>query len=176
MSLALDIRDLLGYTTWQREVWRTWFAQKGPAPLAVTTGDHGDGRFTTVGGLIRHIFSSELRYAERIAGVPLTDTTVVAVDDPNALFLLASLGRASFMGIIETLPDAEWTQSFEFSLLNSTVRSTPRKVVLHVLTHEIRHWAQVATLLRLQGWVGERQDLLFSPVFGEPVQLQEVKL
>ena len=74
------------------------------------------------------------------------------------------------------MTDAEWAQSFEFSLLNSTVRSTPRKVVLHVLTHEIRHWAQVATLLRLQGWVGERQDLLFSPVFGEPVQLQEVKL
>jgi uncharacterized damage-inducible protein DinB len=89
---------------------------------------------------------------------------------------LATLGRASFKGILETLPATEWTKPFEFPLLNSTVRSTPRKVVLHVLTHEIRHWAQVATLLRLQGWVGERQDLIFSPVFGEPVQLQEGKL
>jgi len=172
MRLALDIRDLVGYTTWQREVWRTWFGQKGPAPLAVTTGEHGDGRFTTVGGLIRHIFSSELRYAERIAGVPLTDTSAIAIDDPTALFLLAAVGRASFMGVIETLSAAEWTEPFEFSLLNSTVRSTPRKVVMHVLTHEIRHWAQVATLLRLQGWVGERQDLLFSPVLGDPIQLQ----
>lgn len=172
MTLAFDVRDLVGYTTWQRNVWRTWFAQTGPAPLAVSTGDNGDGRFTTIGGLIRHIFSSELRYAERIAGVPLTDTTVVAIDDPTALFLLAAVGRASFMGVIESLPAAEWTEPFEFSLLNSTVRSTPRKVVLHVLTHEIRHWAQVATLLRLQGWIGERQDLLFSPVLGDPIQLQ----
>ena len=171
MSLALDVRDLVAYTTWQRAIWRAWFAQVGPAPLRVSTGAHGDGRFTTIGGLIRHIFSSELRYSERIAGVPLTDTSTVAIDDPTALFLLAAVGRSSFMGIIENLPAAEWTEPFEFPLLNSTVRSTPRKVVLHVLTHEIRHWAQVATLLRLQGWVAERQDLLFSPVFGEAVHL-----
>lgn len=171
MNLSLDVRDLVGYTTWQRAFWRTWFAQTGPAPLGVTTGDHGDGRFTSVGALIRHIFSSELRYAQRIAGVPLTDTTVVAIDDPNALFLLGAVARASFLGIIEHLPAAQWIEPFEFSLFDSTVRATPRKVVLHVLTHEIRHWAQVATLLRLQGWIAERQDLLFSPVLGDPIQL-----
>lgn len=171
MSTALDVRDLIAYTTWQRAIWRSWFAQMGPSPLAVRTGDHTDGRFTTVGGLIRHIFSSELRYAERIAGLPLTDTTAVGIDDPNALFLLAAMGRASFMGIIEFLSAAEWTEPFEFPLHSSIVRSTPRKIVKHVLTHEIRHWTLVATLLRLQGWVGERQDLLVSPVFGEPVQL-----
>jgi len=171
MSLTLDVRDLVGYTTWQRAVWRTWFDHKGPAPLAVTTGEHGDGRFSTIGGLIRHIFSSELRYAERIAGVPLTDTTAVAIDDPTALFLLAAVARASFLGVIEALPTAQWIEPFEFPLLNSNVRSTPRKVVVHVLTHEIRHWAQVATLLRLQGWMGEPQDLLFSPVLGDPIQM-----
>ena len=171
MSPALAVEDLIGYTTWQRTLWHAWFTQKGPAPLAVTTGDHGDGRFPTIGGLIRHIFSAELRYAERIAGLPLTDTSVVPIDDPAALFLLGAAGRARFLGFIATLPDELWTFPFEFPLLNSTVRSTPRKVVLHVLTHEIRHWAQVATLLRLQGWTGDRHDLLFSPVLGDPIQL-----
>jgi uncharacterized damage-inducible protein DinB len=174
MSLALDIQNLVGYTAWQRAVWRTWFEQKGPATLEVTTGDHGDGRFATIGGLIRHIFSSELRYAERIVGVPLTDTSVVAIDDPTALFLLGAFSRASFRGVIETLPSTHWTEPFEFDLLGATARSTPRKVVLHVLTHEIRHWAQVSTLLRLQGWMSERQDLLFSPVLGDPIQLQNL--
>lgn len=167
----MDVRDLVGYTTWQRALWRLWFDQMGAAPLGVTTGAHGDGRFTTVGGLIRHIFSSELRYAQRIAGVPLTDTTGVDVGDPVALFLLGAVGRASFIGVIETLPPAEWTIPLEFQVFSSAVRVTPRKVVLHVLTHEIRHWAQVATLLRLEGWIGERQDLLFSPVLGDPIQL-----
>ena len=171
MSLSLDVRDLIGYTTWQRAIWRAWFDQNGPAPLAVTTGDHGDGRFATIGGLIRHIFSSELRYAQRIAGVTLTDTTVVGIDDPDALFLLGAMARTSFIGVVETLPSAEWTIPLECQLFGSAVRVTPRKVVLHVLTHEIRHWAQVATLLRLQGWMAERQDLLFSPVLGDPIRI-----
>jgi uncharacterized damage-inducible protein DinB len=171
MTAHLDVQDLVGYTNWQRAVWQAWFAQKGPAPLGVTTGGHGDGRFPTVGGMIRHIFSSELRYAERIAGIPLTDTTVVAVDDPGALFLLGAVGRASFRGVMETLPVAQWSMPLEFSLFNTIVRATPRKIVMHVLTHEIRHWAQVATLLRLEGWTTDRQDLLFSPVLGDPIEL-----
>ena len=37
---------------------------------------------------------------------------------------------------------------------------------MHVLMHEIRHWAQIATLLRLNGVAGEFHDFLFSPVLG----------
>lgn len=47
-----------------------------------------------------------------------------------------------------------------------TLVLTPRKILLHVLVHERKHWAQVATLLRLQGLTGEFRDLLFSPVLG----------
>jgi hypothetical protein len=32
--------------------------------------------------------------------------------------------------------------------------------------HEIRHWAQFGTLLRLNGLKGEFHDFLFSPVLG----------
>jgi len=32
--------------------------------------------------------------------------------------------------------------------------------------HEIRHWAQIGTLLRLTGLKGEFHDFLFSPVLG----------
>ncbi len=81
MSPTLDLHDLLAYTTWQRERWQAWFEKQGPAALAVTTGPHGDRRFPTTGGLIRHIFSAELRYLERIAGRPLTDTASIATDD-----------------------------------------------------------------------------------------------
>jgi uncharacterized damage-inducible protein DinB len=95
----------------------------------------------------------------------------VPVDDPAALFLLGAAGRTRVHGLIASLPDELWTFPFEFPLLNSTVRSTPRKVVLHVLTNEIRHWAHVSTLLRRQGWTGRRHDPLFSPVLGDPIQL-----
>lgn len=32
--------------------------------------------------------------------------------------------------------------------------------------HEIRHWAQIGTLFRLNGLTGEVHDFLFSPVLG----------
>ncbi|MGC2197205.1 MAG: DinB family protein [Terriglobales bacterium] len=51
--------------------------------------------------------------------------------------------------------------------MDHVIRATPRKIVTHVLMHEIRHWAQIATLLRLSGFAVEPQDYLFSPVMGE---------
>src|SRR2546430_11115824 len=39
-----------------------------------------------------------------------------------------------------------------------------RKVVTHVVMHEIRHWAQIGTLLRVNGFVGDFHDFLGSPV------------
>jgi len=32
--------------------------------------------------------------------------------------------------------------------------------------HEIRHWAQIGTLFRLNGLAGEVHDFSFSPVLG----------
>lgn len=48
----------------------------------------------------------------------------------------------------------------------SLLRVTPRKLLVHVLMHEIRHWAQVGTLFRLNGMPMEFHDFLFSPVLG----------
>jgi len=44
--------------------------------------------------------------------------------------------------------------------------SDARKLVAHVLIHEIRHWTQIATLCRFAGLRGEFHDFLFSPVLG----------
>jgi uncharacterized damage-inducible protein DinB len=52
----------------------------------------------------------------------------------------------------------------ELKLMNSTIRATPRNIVVHVLIHEICHWPQIAMLLRLNGIVAEFRDFIFSPV------------
>jgi len=44
--------------------------------------------------------------------------------------------------------------------------SVRRKFIAHILLHEVRHWAQVATILRLNGITGNFPDFLFSPVMG----------
>jgi uncharacterized damage-inducible protein DinB len=58
----------------------------------------------------------------------------------------------------------------EFKVQEYLLQATPRKIVAHILIHEIRHWAQIATLLRLNGIVPEFHDFLFSPIFGGEVR------
>ena len=90
--MHVDLEHLLAYTEWERALWHGTLTQHGAAALNVATGAHGDGRFETVGGMVRHIFSGELRYCERLLDLPTTDTSVIATDDVDALF---AFGRES---------------------------------------------------------------------------------
>jgi uncharacterized damage-inducible protein DinB len=166
-----EMDPLLDYTDWQRESWAEWFQQHAPPALAASTGPHTDGRFPTIGALVRHIFSAELRYVERIQGAALTDPSPVPTTDPTELFAFGTIARAQLRTLLATHSDPYWDTDIQIPLLNATVRLTPRKILWHVVTHELRHWAQVATMLRQHGWKVPPQDLLFAPVWGEPVRL-----
>ena len=171
MPPSAYLQDLLDYTAWQRHSWQAWLQYAGPSALAVSTGPYGDGRLPTIGALIRHIFSAELRYVERILGRPVSETANVPTSDVDTLFDLGRRSRTAFVALSDTLPSPAWDAPVEFALLGTTVHLAPRKVALHIVTHEIRHWAQVGTLLRLDGRKVATQDLLLSPVQGPPVQL-----
>lgn len=164
MSITIQLDTLLDYTDWERELWRAWFLKEGAPALAVPVGPHGDGRMKTVGELVRHIFTAEKRYVERLTGAPLTEQGSIRADDPAALFAFAALARREFRRLVAELPPARWDQPQEMAILDRKVTLTPRKVVIHCLLHEIRHWGQVATLLRLTGRSAAMQDFLFSPV------------
>lgn len=88
MNFQVSLAVLLDYTDWERNKWRSWFGRHGADPLKIGVGPHGDGRFTTVGDLVRHIFSAEKRYVERLSGRPLTDPAALPAGDPDALFEL----------------------------------------------------------------------------------------
>jgi uncharacterized damage-inducible protein DinB len=167
MSVSVSLNDLLDYTEWDRELWHAVFTQHGNAALMITTGPHGNGRFHTVGELVRHIFSAERRYVDRLSGRDLTDTASIPADNVDALFQFGSESRSGLRDFIATLPPGDWDAPRELTLMKTTVRASPRKIVVHVLTHEIRHWAQIATLLRLHGVQGEFHDFLLSPVLGD---------
>jgi uncharacterized damage-inducible protein DinB len=168
MPVSLDLTVLLDYTDWERGTWRAWFGHY-PHALTIDTGLHGDGRFEALGHVVRHIFSAEQRYVERLAGRPLSDTSTIPVD-VDALFQFGRQSREALRQFIAAFPSGEWDDQREFTLLNNRIRATPRKVVIHVLMHEIRHWAQIATAARLQGLKVEPHDFLFSPILGGGVQ------
>jgi len=164
--VQLSLSDLLDYTDWEREKWHAWFRKHGADGLTISAGPHGDGRFAAVGELVRHIFSAETRYVERLSGRPLTDPASIPTDNVDALFRFGRQSRSGLREFLATFPAPDWDVPQEFTLMNSLLRATPRKIVIHILLHEIRHWAQIATLLRLHGLTDEFHDFLFSPVLG----------
>lgn len=164
--LNLSLNDLMDYTDWERQKWHNWLLQHGEQALKISAGPHGDGRFGTVGELVRHIFSSEKRYVERLSDRSLTDTGSVPNDNIEALFRLGRQSRTELKEFVETFPAQDWDTLKDFKILSYSLKATPKKIVVHGLMHEIRHWAQIATLFRLNGLAGEFHDFLFSPVMG----------
>ncbi len=163
MSLTLDYQHLLDYTQWERDDWRRFFQEHGEPPLQLSAGPHGDGRFVSVGDLIAHIFWAEQRYVERLTGRPLTEVSAIP-RDPATLFDFGVQSRKQLAEFLSSLPAAKWDQPVPMKILTHEISPTPRKIVTHVLMHEIRHWAQIGTLLRLNGYKVQFHDFLFSPV------------
>ena len=76
---------------------------------------------------------------------------------------------------IESFPAASWDVLKDFEFVGWSLKATPKKIVLHVLTHEIRHWAQIATVLRLSGFTGDLHDFIFSPVLGGEFRAEQAR-
>jgi uncharacterized damage-inducible protein DinB len=162
--VQLNVDDLIEYSDWERAKWREFLVARGDEALTIGVGPNGDGRFHSIGEVIRHIFSAEKRYIDRLSNREITDTSSVPIDQVEPLFAFGAQSRAELRRFVATFPSERWDENVEFNLMNSIIRATPRKVIAHVLIHEIRHWPQIATLLRLNGIVAEFRDLLFSPV------------
>ena len=166
MGTSVSLNELMEYTEWERSKWHERLQKIGDGVLATSAGAHGDGRFQSVGDVIKHIFSAEKRYVDRLSNRPLTDPASIPNDKVDALFQFGALSRKGLAEFVEAFPAGDWDVPQEFTLMNNSLKATPRKIIVHVLIHEIRHWAQIATLLRLNGMVGEFHDFLFSPALG----------
>jgi uncharacterized damage-inducible protein DinB len=161
----LSVTDLMDYTAWEREKRHEWMRQQGDQVLRVSAGANS-GRFETVGDLVRHIFSAETRYVERLSGKPMTDTSSVPNDNVEALFQFGRGSRSGLKEFVETFPADQWDVPQEQDLVVAVITVTPRKSVTHILLHETRHWAQIGAMLRMAGHKGDFHDFLFCPAMG----------
>lgn len=104
-----------------------------------------------VAQLLQHIVAVELRYAERLNELPETSYESIPYD--SAVVIYATHGRA--MELLRPLmnrDDRFWETILEMKTRSAGIlRATRRTVLVHLLTHSIRHYAQLATLARKQG-------------------------
>jgi len=101
--------------------------------------------------LLQHIVAVELRYAERLNGLPATTYESIPYDSAEAIY--ATHDEA--MNLLRPLMDHDhnfWETVLELKTRSAGIlHATRRTVVVHLLTHSIRHYAQLASLARKQG-------------------------
>src|SRR5213075_3027123 len=103
MSLSDEVGYLLEYTDWDRAQWEQWFRAQDRSAFAVALGANAYGPFKSVGELVRHIFSAEQRYVDRVRGRPVTDAKEPS-DDVDALFDLGRRTRANMRQLLREFP------------------------------------------------------------------------
>jgi uncharacterized damage-inducible protein DinB len=158
--LSLGYDELLRYTNEERQKWHDWLLAH---PAAMDAPVQPDGRLPTVGKLIDHILLGERRFLQRLTGVPVSESTGLTGNNVPPLFAYGASVRRELEQYLSTLDEDEADQSRAFVIRDQTWNLTPRKMLFHILVHEIRHWAQIALAVRLAGFEPPgNHDLLFS--------------
>jgi len=117
----------------------------------------------TVAEFLQHIVAVELRYAERLSDLPETGYEAIPFDSVASLY--ATHDRAMrLLGPLESHDDNWWQERIEFATRSGGTIGAPRKTVfVHLLMHSIRHYGQLATLLRRHGvapgWMMDYLDM-----------------
>jgi uncharacterized damage-inducible protein DinB len=159
--VSLGLAELLDYSDHERYKWQHWIAAD---PSRLTLAFQPGGRFPTIGSVFDHIFLVERRHLARLEGGTPPDTTGVPAGDVDALFEYAALVRADFRHYLSELDEAVGAQVLTFAAGSGSFSMTRRKLVAHMLIHEIRHLAQVAFAARVAGVDPPRElDLAFFP-------------
>ena len=157
-NAALNIDDLI---TWNKSNAKIWYALASSQPevLKISCDIH---KARTVGELLQHIVAVELRYAERLGDDAVTDYVNIPYGSAEEIFAAHDRAIVIFK---ELLADEEfdWNQDLEFITLTAGKRRASRKAILHhALLHGIRHYAQLATLSRQQGFKSGPADYLIT--------------
>ncbi len=158
--IVLSFGELLRYTQGEREKWRAWLLRHPDAmELAVQPG----GRHATVGKLIDHVFLVERRHLQRLTGSPIASETGLTGNNAPPLFDYGASVRRELEQFVADLDDEDADQVRPFELRGEQYPLSPRKLLFHILLHEVRHWAQLALAVRVAGLEppGEH-DLLYS--------------
>ena len=168
---GLSFGELLDYSAEESNHWRDFFKQHPdamdlPCDIAQTK---------TVRELVLHIVVVQMRYAERLLNMPVTEFETLASrlgegkpgqGKGEELFALSRKSLEDLRSFAIAANDADWDGTLTFSTRSAgELTATRRKIFIHALLHGVRHWAQLSTYLRQKGYKQDWQhDFIFSGV------------
>lgn len=165
MSVAITLDELLAWNDQAAEHWHEYL-ENNPPLLQVKCDIGGTAN---VQEFVRHIWSVELRWGQRLAGLPVLSKEATPSGPLQALFDLHREAKEIFRNLLSA-SEQSWQEIFALDLTHipeDMRRPTRRKVAAHALFHSQRHYAQLATLARQAGFPTTfGGDLLFSSALG----------
>lgn len=159
MPLTIPIEKLI---TWNDDTARRFhdFIKANPTLFSLSSDIRSN---ETIAGTLQHIVYLELRFANLIAGlakIPLED---VPKDSIEALHAAHTRAIAIVRQLLAD-PTFDWSQELTFEIPNLGPLVASRETFLiHLTMHSIRHYAQLATLVRQAGFEPNwRMDYLLT--------------
>jgi uncharacterized damage-inducible protein DinB len=149
MSVSISVDELLRYTNAERDKWRHWFAAH---PAAIEAPVQPAGSLSTVGKLIDHIFLAERRNLQRLTETPLSTSTGLTASNAQPLFDYGASVRRELEQYVSGIEPEAADEMRSFEIRDRQWPMTSRKLLFHILLHEIRHWAQIALAVRVAGF------------------------
>ena len=161
MTPAITLEELLAWNQESSAFWKAHL-EVNPALLEVPCGIGGAAN---VRQFVRHIWGVELVWGQRIAGLPELAREEMPAGPLDALFDMHLKAVQVFRALLDD-PAQNWdeTQTLKYPWLPPEgLTVSRRKMAAHALLHSQRHWAQLATLVRVAGFPsGFKGDLLIS--------------
>jgi uncharacterized damage-inducible protein DinB len=160
-GLAFD--KLIEYEEEETQKWEKWLRTQPAQALDVPVGT---GDTATVKGLIWHICAVEYRHAQRLLGEPAASPEELRRDSLDAIFRLGDEARMKLTSFLAGATNAVLNETITFETRSAgTFTCSRQKLLVHVLLHGVRHWAQIATALRQAGYQQDWQhDFLMAEV------------
>jgi uncharacterized damage-inducible protein DinB len=157
---TLTAEDVLAWNEKTAQVWRQLLADH-PELLAKPCDIAGT---KTIAELLQHIVAVQLRYAQRIADVPITEYAEVPFDSVASIYATHDHSIKLFQQLLTSAVD--WDAPIEFPTRSmGSLRSNRKAIFFHALLHSVRHYAQLATLVREHGVTSNwPMDYLFMHV------------
>ena len=158
-AAAVTFEELLADFEATTARWKQFFTEHPDAAKIPTdiAGTHN------IGELVRHIYAGALRTSERILARPLSE--MEKSGDLASAWELQAQASANLRGFLATATDDTYGEIVRFpTRIAGEIVATRRKLCLHAFIHAIRHWAQIATILRQHGCPPDwPQDIIASP-------------
>lgn len=145
--VALTHRDLISWNEYTTNIYRSYF-EEHPELLQLPCDIKGS---QTVSGVLQHIVAVELRYSERLNGEHETPYEQIPQSCVQALFEVHNEAMRTLQSLESNNVDF-WREPIDFDTRNGRFRAARGELFTHCLLHSIRHYAQLATLLRQKGF------------------------